>query len=265
MAPRFATGIVFISFMFLFAAPGHAQIMDMGNQPAAEGQGTGEVTIERQPDISQSYKNRRGKHGVLFGVAMEQFYPVDYRSVLQDAYIEDMIGGDKIDLIGVELGYKYNFSLGSVGFLVNYAQGSIDGAVNNVPRTLNISRTGLSVNYAADVFFDEPWVVPYIQAGVHQFNVDESDDTQSASATASMAFNYRFGLLFQLDWIENSFDKSAKQERLTGSGLENTFLEIYYAEHLASSNAIDPSDPSNDGEPNMYSSGELGLGLKLEF
>lgn len=258
MSPRFSS--LLGTFVFLFSAAAFAQIMDTAG--AAE---TGEVILETRPDISQSYKNRRGKHGVLFGVALEKFYPVDYRSVLEDAYIEDIIGSDKIDLVGIELGYKYNFSLGSLGFLLGYSQGSIEGAVSNVPRTLTVARTGLSANYAADAFFEEPWVVPYLQVGVHQFNVSESNDTQSASGSASMAFNYRFGLLFQLDWIENSFDKGAKADRLNSSGLENTFLEVYYAEHQASSNAIDPSNPSNEGEPNMYSSGEIGLGLKLEF
>lgn len=245
---------------FLFSTTAFSQIMDTAG--SAE---SGEVVLETRPDISQSYKNRRGKHGVLFAVAMEKFYPVDYRSLFGDAYIEDMIGGDKIDLVGIELGYKYNFSIGSLGFVAGYSQGSVEGSVSNVPRTITVARTGLSANYAADAFFEEPWVVPYLQVGAHQFNVTESEDARSESATTSMAFNYRFGLLFQLDWIENSFDKGAKADRLNSSGLENTFLEVYYAEHQASSKAIDPSDPNNEGDPNMYSSGEIGLGLKMEF
>jgi hypothetical protein len=79
-------------------------------------------------------------------------------------------------------------------------------------------------------------------------------------------FNYKVGLLFQLDWLENFMDDTARVERLRSSALENTFLDVYATEYLASSNALDASaQTGTEGDPNLHSSFELGIGLKLEF
>lgn len=253
--------IVFCSAVFL-APKSHALVMgafDIPNYPE------GEVVLERPRDISKNYRERRGPHGFTFGLGAERFYPSNYRSILQDAYFDDIVGDTRVNLYNASLGYKYNFSLGSIGLIGNYAFGNIQGAVANVDRTVTMSRYGLALNYSMDALFDEPWLVPFVQVGAHQFNIQEKDASQSASATTLMAFNYRAGLMFQLDWIENLFDSSARIDRLNSSGIQNTFLEIYFSEHMASSNAIDPADPSNEGDPNMYSTGEIGLGLKIEF
>ncbi|WP_148285004.1 hypothetical protein [Pseudobdellovibrio exovorus] len=242
-----------------------AQALVMGALDTTTAYPEGNVILERPRDLSKNYRERRGPHGFIFGLGAERFYPTSYRSILEDAYFDDIVGSTRVNLYNVTIGYKYNFSAGSIGLMGNYAYGSIEGAVANVDRKVTISRVGIGVNYAMDALFDEPWIVPFIQGGVHQFSVSEADAAQSASATASMAMNYRAGLMFQLDWLENMFDDSARAQRLTSSGLQNTFIEIYFSEHLASSRAIDPADPSNEGDPNMYSTGEIGLGLKVEF
>lgn len=220
----------------------------------------GNVALERSEDYSLSYKERRGSHGVLFAIEMEKFYPVDYESLNHDVYIENVIGTGKIDLVGFEIGYKYNVSVLSVAALFTYAKGTAEGA-----RILDVVRQGLSANVALDGFFDEPWVVPYFQAGMHQFSLAETSSTFSLTGSASMAINYRYGLLFQLNWIENAIDKSSQGDALRSSGLENTFIDIYFADHLASGNAQDPTTLGSDGEPNLASAGEIGMGIKLEF
>lgn len=226
---------------------------------------TGAVELEKQEDYSLSYKKRRGTHGVLFSVGMEKFYPIDYRSLFNDAYIEEIIQENRIDLVGIELGYKHNMSFFSISVLGGFFQGAIVGARSG-ERTLSISKQGVSANVAIDGMLEEPWIAPYVQAGVHQFNVTESNAAQvSESATTGLALNYRYGLLFQLDWIENSIDKESKAERLRSSGLENTYIDVYFAGHQPSRDALDPLDLVNEGDPNMLSSGEMGLGLKMEF
>lgn len=225
----------------------------------------GSVVVETQEDPNLSYKKRRSSHGVLFSINKENFYPVDYRSLFNDSYIEDIIGEESIALIGAELGYKHNFGILSFAALGTYSQGSIDGTFSGSPRTIQISRQGLSANVALDAIFEEPWVVPYVQAGAHQFNVMETNATDSLSATTGLSYNYRYGFLLQLDWIENSFDKGAKADRLRSSGLENTYLDFYFSEQLASGAAIDPGTLATEGDPNMFSSGEIGVGLKMEF
>lgn len=232
---------------------------------SAQGQVSGLVSLEKQEDYTKNYKSRRGTHGALFSINSESFYPTDYRSLFNDAYIEDIINEDRISLIGLEIGYKYNIGVASAAILAQYSRGSIDGAVAGDPRSLQIVKQGLSANVALDGVFNEPWVVPYAQFGMHQFSIEESKSTESQSSGTALSFNYRYGLLFQIDWIENHIDKSAKADQLRSSGLENTYIDVYFANYLASSGAIDPSEPSSDGDPNMFSSGEMGIGLKMEF
>lgn len=227
----------------------------------------GEVAVEQTEDVSTSYKQRRAKHGALFSVNLERFYPLDYRSLFGDALVEEMIGSDTIDLVGVDLGYKRNLGPMSISILANVASGSIVGAYSGSDRTITMSKYGLSGNIALDGIMQEPIIVPYVQGGAHQFNVSEerSDTRLTQSATTGISMNFKFGVLFQLDWIEASIDKSSKQDRLQSSGLENTYIDIYMSNHMASSDAIDPTVSGAVGDPNLESSGQLGLGLKMEF
>jgi hypothetical protein len=226
---------------------------------------SGQVTLEQPEDYTKHYKQRRGKNAALFSINTEKFYPSEFYSLYGDAGVGDIIQEERISLVGIELGYKRNFSFGSLAILGNYSQGSIDGSVSGTGRNLSFVKQGISANYAADVIFNEPYVVPYIQGGLHQFLVTESKEGDSQSASAGFALNYRFGVLFQIDWLEDSFDKSAKADRLRSSGLENTYIDVFMSQYLAASNAADSANPSAGGDPNLSSSGELGVGLKLEF
>lgn len=234
---------------------------------------SGDVILEEQTDLSLSYKKRRGKHGVLFSFNYEKFFPVDYFSQYRDKYIEEFLGdNESIDLIGIELGYKLNFKLGSLSILGNYAQGSksksnyTDGTTTR-ERNLSVSRYGLSANLALDNITEEPWIVPYGQVGIHQFQVVEDDLAQddAKSTTTQFAFNYRLGLLFQLNWIEKSIDPSTHVDGLRSSGLQNTFIDVYAMTHMASNETYDPEDATSEGDPDMSTGMELGVGLKMEF
>ncbi len=247
-----------IAAYFVFVSSARAQ----SSNTAPEGQ----VRIEKSEDLSEAYRARRGTHGAVFSAGLEYFYPTDYRSLYDDAYIEHIIQTKKIKLASFELGYKYNFKLGSLAVLGNYATGAENGNVSGAERRLVFTKQGLSINFSADALFNEPYLVPYAQAGVHQFLVNEKKPTEDLSATAQVALNYKFGILFQIDWIEKSIDKSAKADGLISSGLENTYIDVYFSEHLAASNALDPAAPIGTvADPNLASSSELGIGLKLEF
>lgn len=257
MATRLQTALICI----LFSISARAQ--DLVIEESNTG---GEVIVEKAEDYTQPYKLRRGTHGVLFSVGMEKYYPADYRSLFNDSHVEDIIKEDRFSLVGVELGYKYNFVLGSVALLGTYASGSADGSFGGSDRNLALTKYGLSGNFALDGFLNEPWIVPYIQGGAHQFLIAESGVGGDQSATASIAFNYKFGLMFQLDWLEHSMDKNAKVDALRSSGLENTFIDVFITEYLASGSAIDPTSAiGTEGDPNLRSSAELGVALKLEF
>ncbi len=234
---------------------------------------SGDVVLEQQTDLTESYKKRRGRHGVLFSVGYEKYFPTDYFSQYRDKYIEEFLGDkESIDLIGLELGYKLNFKLGSISILGNYAQGTKaktdynDGTTTR-ERNLSIGRYGLSANFALDNVMEEPWVVPYGQVGVHQFKVTEDDLAQDEAKemTTQLAFNYRFGLLFQLNWIEKSIDPNTQIDGLRSSGLQNTFIDVYAMTHMASNETYDPADINSEGDPDMSTGMEIGVGLKMEF
>lgn len=242
--------------------------------PALDYSQTGDVVMEQQTNLYQSYKQRRGKHGVLFSVNYEKFYPVDYYSMYRDAYIEDFLGdSESMDLLGAELGYKYNFKLGSLSLLANFATGSKSNSAYNGDNTtarernLSVTRYGLSINYAADNVMQEPWIVPYGQVGLHQFHVIEDDLNQESAEerTTQISFNYKIGLLFQLNWIEKAIDPNTQIDGLRSSGLQNTFIDLYAMTHMASSEVYDSSSPTSEGDPDMSTGMEIGIGLKMEF
>jgi hypothetical protein len=226
-------------------------------------QAKGSVVVETPEDPNLSYRQRRGTHGALFSVFSETFDPVNYQSGFGDGYIGDLFGNTEFRLSGIELGYKYNASVGSLAALFSYGTGSGDGKDG---RTLTFTKQSLGINAALDAIFDEPWVVPYGQISMNLFDVTEgktgADDFKEST---SPVMGYKYGLLFQLDWLENSLDPDARAQRLHSSGLENTFIDVYYANYMASSNAQDVNVVNGDGEGNLESTGQLGLGLKMEF
>ncbi|MBC7464898.1 MAG: hypothetical protein H7256_02810 [Bdellovibrio sp.] len=229
-----------------------------------------EVRYERVQDYSKPYKQRRGKHGFLFEVGIENIEPTEYYSLLSatDVNIKELVGGSSISLINVEVGYKYNFQLGAVYLMGSYAVGSASDTVTAVKNKLEVSRLNLSLGYAADMLFNEPWVVPYGQVGVHQFDVTETIGDASTSATTQPSLNFRAGLLFQLNWIEKGIDSSTHSEGLRSSGLENTFLDVYatWYEPSASAGTYVPNNPeTHSADPDMRSEGTIGVALKMEF
>lgn len=252
-----------LSIVFLFSKTTLAEsfIESFQETPLKEG----EVLVEKQEDVNASYKDRRTRHGALLSINYEKYYPTDYFSILGDVYIEDMIGDTPLNLIGVEFGYKLNFALGSLSFLGGYSQGNAKGSVDSVDRYLKVSRQGASIGFALDNLLREPWIVPYGQVGAHQFLIEEEDNVDSSAATTALSLNYKVGLLFQLNWIESYLDPNSHAEGLRSSGLENTFLDVYAMAHMSSNDLADPNVANSEGDPDMKSNAELGIGLKMEF
>ncbi len=250
-------------FLILFLGVQFCKADTISDLFAEPQQKNGEVVVERPIDLTANYKDRRHRHGVLFSVAKEKFYPVDYQSQYKDQFIDQLIGGRTISLLSAELGYKYNFSLGSIGLLIGYAQGNSDApGLNNIW----IKRTTASASIALDNYFDEPYVVPYFQGGVSNFAVEEGrSGTGYQNSSASAVPNYKMGILFQLNWIEKAIDPTSEGQGLRSSGLENTYLDVYYIAHFPTSASITSENPNEGTEPNMRTQNEMGIGLKMEF
>ena len=224
----------------------------------------GDVIIEKAEDRSLPYKERRDWYGILFSVNYENFYPRDYFSVIQNEYY-DIFLDKNIPLASVEFGLKYNFSVGSVAALVGYSFGSIadeDIGIKNISAAI----TKADLNISLDGLFSEPYVVPFAQAGVHVIDWHEestplSGVSRSENFRSQPNYHYKAGLSFQLNWIERAIDPGSADDSLR-SGLENTYLDVFYA-HYARPSKVSVAE-GQEGEGDLQSS-EYGMGLKLEF
>lgn len=243
--------VVFASFLFSPKSI-EAQIKD------DEG-----VIVDNKRSAFLPYIQRRTAWGVLFSAQMEQYFPKDYYSAIQSKYYDEI--GGAISLGGAELGLKYNFSLGSLAGLVSYSAGSTSDPGSGLNR-FDVSLTKVSANLTLDAFMNEPIVAPYVQGGMHQFSIFEestvSNVVSSEEPSIGWNFNYRAGLLIQLNWLEKSIDPNTHAEGFRSSGLENTYLDIFYAEYMRPSSVAEAVN--EEGEPD-HASSHFGVGLKMEF
>ncbi|OFZ28474.1 MAG: hypothetical protein A2622_05090 [Bdellovibrionales bacterium RIFCSPHIGHO2_01_FULL_40_29] len=232
----------------------------------------GDVYVESSVDSFAPYKERRGRHGVIFGIGMEKYYPQEFYSLLDDAFVDDFLDGQAIDMFRVELGYKLNFALGALTLTYSYATGSTTGSLAGSSRHVSFQRHVGAAGYYLDNILKEPWVVPYGQVGIHQISLDEEQYTAAEtiaedSVTTGFALNYKAGILIQLNWIESAIDPTTHAEGLRSSGLENTYLDISLSWYDPSQELYDPNSPieTADLDPDLRAEAQLGVGLKLEF
>lgn len=228
-----------------------------------------EIIVESKQDLTEPYKERRKDFGALFSVNYERYFPAEHVSVIQNRTYEEISGGEDIPVIGAEIGVKYNFSLGSLSGLFGYGMGTYANEEQNLDG-VSVKITKLGLNFALDNLMSEPWVVPYAQGGIHQIDWEENSYTGTENVFETLITkpnaHFKVGMLVQLNWIENWIDPTTTAEGLRSSGLENTYLDIFYTSY----SAYAEPDPlvgalgSDDGEANLSSSG-LGVGLKLEF
>jgi hypothetical protein len=172
-----------LSCLFLLSNLGWAQDY---SDPVAEG----EIVVEKPTDLTQSYRDRRNRFGVLFSVNYEKFYPKEYLSLIQNQTFDQMSGGDSIPVIGAELGIKFNFALGSLSGILGYGAGTFKNESTKVDK-ISAKITKTSLNFALDALMSEPWIVPYGQVGASQIDwLEESRDNGNTSKEES----------FKTDW-----------------------------------------------------------------
>lgn len=248
-----------ITLLFLiFSSFAHADLFDSSDSG-------GDVIVENKENFFLPYAKRRKTLGTIFGVQMEQYQPKNYTSILLGGKFETVTGDATIPLISGQLGLKYNFGPGSIAGILGYGMGNY-GDLSVGLDNFAVSVMKVSGNFTLDGIMSEPYVAPYIEGGMHKFQITEETNfdgtTGSESPTTSWTFHYRAGLLFQLNWIEKSIDPTSHAEGLRSSGLENTYLDIFYASYLSPSEISESLEQS--GEPDTASS-HIGFGLKMEF
>jgi hypothetical protein len=252
---------IFLIFILAAAIPLGVFAQDYSD-PISEG----EVIVEKRTDLTLNYKERRSQFGILFSANYEKFSPDNYQSLILNQNFLDATGGDSIPVMGAEFGVKWNMDLGSVAALVGYGAGTYSNADQGIDE-IKIKITKASLNLTLDNLMSEPIVAPYGQIGINSIDWSEAsrDSTNEAKEetfTTDWNFNYKVGILFQLDWIERSIDPNTHTNGLRSSGLQNTYLDIFYSSYAAPSEvaSVDGATGEADLESNNF-----GVGLKLEF
>lgn len=204
-------------------------------------------------DYDSPYKQRRGTHGFMFGLNYTNIMFDKYVSVLDNTtFYQELFGETEFPLVEVNLSYKYNFALGALTANLGMGQGSITDNPQGLEEKISVTKYGASASLILDNVFDEPYVAPYGTFGVMRLALNEQSGENSFSGNIDMLFQYQFGVLIQLDWLDSTFSKTARGDY----GLENTYLDVFISKYEPSSDENDP-DTSTD-----YS---YGAGLRLEF
>lgn len=223
----------------------------------------GIIEVEENVLPGTSYRDRRTPHGFIFGINYRSYYPVNYNSAFDNVAIQDFFGSHPLQIPEVSLGYKYNFSLGSLGVTFHYASGSDESEYNGNSRYLAVDIYEGNLNLYLDNLMNEPYVVPYAGVGLQQLQVKEqSADLDMKSNSSGLSLTYRFGLMFQLNWL----DKKTAEEGYREIGLENTYLDVYLVSNSSGGDvAEDTTDINGSQRPDVSSDMQLGVGLKIEF
>lgn len=217
-----------------------------------------------------NYKERRKTNGFMFNFHAENLYLPDYISLIdlsnttattenQPRIYETMFGQSDITLASIDLGYKFNFSLGALVFGASYGEGSLSDDRITFERVLKVQKQTVMVQYILDTLFEEPYVVPYVSFEYGNIvlsekgkmlvtDVEEKEITQNVSGSNVL----KIGMLFSLNWM----DKDSAKEAYIANGLENTYFEIYMSQYVGGGNE---TSSNIDTDPNW------GAGLRLEF
>lgn len=218
-----------------------------------EDPGDGKVEIVYGAETTVPYKQRRGNWSLVWALNMDQVVPGKYRSQVNNDSYTDVFGEDPVKLIQLEAGVKFNFALGSLGASVLGGAGSVTKGGTGPGDKLSLTKKGLSLNFFMDNLFQEPYVVPYLQGQMYNFDWKETRDNSLENAgTTGFGMAMTFGALFQLNWL----DPDTALKSMNAFGLQNTYLDLFVSQYNTSNSEEDP-----DFQTDM----NYGAGIRLEF
>lgn len=215
------------------------------------------VEIENRVDILKPYKLRRQTTATTFSLHKTSLNPEKFSSALDAADYKTLNGSSKVDLTTISLGWKYNLSTISFGASLNH--GFADATFkNSAERSLALRSYGLGFNFNVDGLFEEPWVVPFVEAEFAKLTLRETATTFTSDATYANASVITIGALIQLNWLDDGTALAA----LNSIGLENTFLRVGLQQASLNAGKL---DSSGDVAPDLTSSNSAQVGMLLEF
>jgi hypothetical protein len=253
----FVLSILLVLCIFLMAVQSFAAT----SPELEEGFKDGKIEVVYPADRLVPYRERRSNWGFTFGIQNEEMYPGSFKSQYDEFDYESMFGSSPIYLTQGQIGIKYNFSLGSIGASAVLGAGSVyDTRIRyqyagtpDIDSELQLTKMGAAFTYTMDALFGEPYVAPYIEAQVFQLQWQESSKgLESKKGTTNFATALTVGALFQLNWL----DEASAFEAQKSSGLENTYLDLFFTQYQAS---------TGSGDPNFETDFNFGAGLRFEF
>lgn len=220
------------------------------------------VEVRSRRHIFLPYKQRQQRWGLVVALGAELVtFPNLYSQFTEAdgsvAHSEDLFGSDGITAMGLEIGPKYNTSIGSFGLNLGFAM--IQASEKDAG--LDIRRVSSTFSYYLDTIWSEPYFVPYFGVGAWQAEYSETAGFVDAGGSpvdmemkysSEIGYHWRLGGLINLDWLE---PKTALRSR-RNLGLQATFLNLY-----ATSTYMSESSPDPDLESEM----DFGASLLLEF
>lgn len=220
----------------------------------------GLVEVRTPRDVFLPYKQRQSPWGFLFSAGAEQTkFPRLLTqvgvSLGDDNSFEDLFGKNGITMLNVELGPKYNTSMGSFAMLGGYGHLNKQDSRIGSESEVTFTRYSVSVLYYLDTLFTEPYFVPYVGGGMWQADYRETSEfypDEVGSYTTKPGTQWRFGALLGLDWIEGDTARINRRR----NGTQGTFLNVY---------AISTMMSEKDPDPNLENDLDLGASLIVEF
>lgn len=212
------------------------------------------VEVKQHYNLNTPYKERRDRFGWIFSIGAENIFMPDYESIIDGQFYEDLFGSSDVTLLQGELGFKYNFKLGSIALSAGFGMGTLTDDRVGEERVLGIQRQFLGFNFYFDNLMKEPYAVPYVGAQVWTMDLKEEalDSGLENATTTGVGFSYKFGVMFQLNWLDQDSAKYGYKD----SHIENTYLDVYITQNTSTH---DENDPDTSSDFNW------GAGLKIEF
>lgn len=198
------------------------------------------------------YSERRKKWNKTISFSYSSFKPINYEPNFYSAEYDEIYHKDDIPLILMKMSWKRNFSLISMGVELGVGYYENKSDLGDFPSTLTLHPLQLGVVGTLDQLSREPYVAPYIGAGIYSMYYSEKLASSSFNGFTQAAFYFEAGVLFQLNWC----DPVSARDSYLEAGIENTFLFIEAKKMWASSAFKDP-----DFETEFYAEG----GIKVEF
>jgi hypothetical protein len=204
-------------------------------------------------EVNTPYRERRETSGFMFSLGYENILLDRYVSIVDfTTFYQEMFGESEFPVYEINLSYKANFSIGALTANFGLGYGSISDDALGVVRSLTLTKYSVSGSYIMDAIFEEPYVAPYLTAGMMRIGLEEKMADTTEVGNIDMLYFYQAGLLFQLNWLDSTISK----KNIIDYGLENTYLDVFVVKFEPSSDVNDP-DTSTDFS--------IGAGIRLEF